>query len=624
MNHQPSDPARTSWRDFATPPTPLTRRAGTLFWIAAVVIGLSRVFALSRSLWDWDEVLFSLGMRDFDVASHHPHPPGFPLFIATARLLGLVTPSDFRALQGVNLLFACLLFPAVFLLARELRIRFVTAVTAGALCAFFPNVWFFGGTAFSDVPSIAIVVLACAFLLRGCRSDGAFLFGTLLLAISVGYRPQNFLIGLAPGLLASWFRLRAGRMRIVVIAGLMGAAMVGGTFWEAARATGSWEVYSQAIVGHREYIVKVDSFRNPDRTPLYRLFSDFFVRNYQSAKIGNIVTIFVIISVLNSLYRKRVNMMLLILMFAPFCITAWLMLDHFSISRFSIGYAPLFALLIADGLALSASRLAAHVPVPPARLESLAGAAVVLTFLIWTLPAILVARSTVSPPMRAIQWIRQTLNPNRVRLYVTFGMLPYAQYYLPEFDLQSIMDERGVPVEPEGSKPSYLFVEGLSANPKGINFTRGRERLWKIARRRYFEVSIAPASHSVRFLEGWYESENAGAEVWRWMAARAVTVLPALPGPAELRLDLQIPLDSLPATPTISIFMDGKLIDRFRAEESFVTRTHKIEPSPGAKTRELVIETDTVVNPAKQGLAADERDLGLLLRSMSWGSEPKR
>jgi len=622
--NQPSGPDRTFWRDFAAPPPPLSRRERTIFWLAAALIALTRVFALSRSLWDWDEVLFSLGMRDFDVASHHPHPPGFPLFIATARLLGLLTPSDFRALQGVNLLFACLFFPAIFLLARELRFRFVTAVTAGALCAFFPNVWFFGGTAFSDVPSITIVMLACAFLLRGCRSDGAFLFGTLLLAISVGYRPQNFLIGLAPGLLGSWFRFRAGRLRVVVLAAVMGAVIVGGTFWGAAKATGSWEIYSQAIEGHSEYIVKVDSFRNPDRKPLYRLFTDFFVRNYQSAKIGNIVTLFVIISVLNSIYRKRVNMILLILMFAPFCITAWLMLDHFSISRFSIGYAPLFALLIADGLAVSASTLAARFRVPEARLESVAGAALVMTFLLWTLPAILVARSTVSPPMRAIQWIRQNLNPTRVRLYVAFGMLPYAQYYLPEFDLQSIMDERGVPVEPEGSKPSYLFVEGLTANPKGINFTRGRERLWKIARRRYFEVSIAPTSHSVRFLDGWYESENAGAEVWRWMAGRAVTVLPALPGPAELRLDLQIPLDSLPRTPTISLFMDGKLIDRFRAEEAFVTRTHKIAPFPGAKTRELVIETDTVVNPARQGLAADERDLGLLLRSMSWGSDPGR
>lgn len=617
--NQPSERARTSWRDFAEALPPLAPAETRFFWIAAVVIGLSRWFALSRSLWDWDEVLFSLGMRDFDVASHHPHPPGFPLFIATARLLRFATTSDFRALQGVNLLFACLLFPAVFLLARELRFRFVTAVTAGALCAFFPNVWFFGGTAFSDVPSIALVVLACAFLLRGCRSDGAFLLGTFLLAISVGYRPQNFLIGLAPGLLCSWFRFRAGRLRVVFLGAVMGAAIVGGTFWGAAKATGSWEAYSQAIEGHRQYITKVDSFRNPDRMPLYRLFSDFFVRNYQSAKIGNIVTLFVIISVLNSIYRKRINIILLILTFAPFCITAWLVLDHFSISRFSIGYAPLFALLIADGLAVSAATVSARIPVSSSRLESLSGAALVLTFAIWTLPAIVVARSTVSPPMRAIQWIRQTLNPNRVRLYVAFGMLPYAQYYLPEFDLQSIMDERGVPVEPDGSKPSYLLVEGLTANPKGINFSRGRERLWKIARRRYFEVSVAPTSHSVRFLDGWYESENAGAEVWRWMAGRAVTVLPALPGPAQLRLDLQIPLDSLPSTPTISIFIDGKLIDRFRAEEAFVTRTHRIEPSTGARTRELVIETDTVVNPAKQGLAPDERDLGLLLRSMSWG-----
>ena len=54
-------------------------------------------------MWDWDEALFCLGMRSYDVTNHHPHPPGFPVFIATAKLLRLIIPSDFRALQVINL-----------------------------------------------------------------------------------------------------------------------------------------------------------------------------------------------------------------------------------------------------------------------------------------------------------------------------------------------------------------------------------------------------------------------------------------------------------------------------------------------------------------------------------------
>src|SRR5688572_29176468 len=102
---------------------------------------------MAKSIWGWDEALFSLGMRAYDVSTHHPHPPGFPAFIAMAKLARLIATSDFRALQAVNLTAGVFLFPSLFLLARELRFRFAVAGSAATLCAFFPNVWFFGGTA---------------------------------------------------------------------------------------------------------------------------------------------------------------------------------------------------------------------------------------------------------------------------------------------------------------------------------------------------------------------------------------------------------------------------------------------------------------------------------------------
>ena len=99
-----------------------------------------------------------------------------------------MTGSDFHALQAINVIAGMLLFPVLFLLAREIGFRFPTATIAAALCAFFPNVWFFGGTAFSDVPSIVLVVFAVALLIRGARDRWAYFAGTLLLAISIGIR----------------------------------------------------------------------------------------------------------------------------------------------------------------------------------------------------------------------------------------------------------------------------------------------------------------------------------------------------------------------------------------------------------------------------------------------------
>src|SRR6185369_16121625 len=121
--------------NFQEPLIPLTRNQKIVVWATAILCAASRFLALARSLWDWDETLFCLGMRSYDVTSHHPHPPGFPVYIALGHIAHLFTRSDFRALQAVNLIAGMLVFPAIFFLARELRLPFVTAAIAGALCA---------------------------------------------------------------------------------------------------------------------------------------------------------------------------------------------------------------------------------------------------------------------------------------------------------------------------------------------------------------------------------------------------------------------------------------------------------------------------------------------------------
>ncbi len=36
---------------------------------------------------DIDAINFTLGVRDFDVAQHQPHPPGYPVLIAAAKVV---------------------------------------------------------------------------------------------------------------------------------------------------------------------------------------------------------------------------------------------------------------------------------------------------------------------------------------------------------------------------------------------------------------------------------------------------------------------------------------------------------------------------------------------------------
>jgi hypothetical protein len=41
---------------------------------------------LPTTLEDLDSINFALGVRQFDVARHQPHPPGYPVFIALAKV----------------------------------------------------------------------------------------------------------------------------------------------------------------------------------------------------------------------------------------------------------------------------------------------------------------------------------------------------------------------------------------------------------------------------------------------------------------------------------------------------------------------------------------------------------
>src|SRR5690348_4707521 len=101
-------------RSLKSPPEELTRTQKWAVLAATLVAALIRVFTLARTPLDWDELLFMRALDHFDVASHRPHPPGFPLFILAAKGIRELGLSDFHALQALNLLAAIAIVPAMF------------------------------------------------------------------------------------------------------------------------------------------------------------------------------------------------------------------------------------------------------------------------------------------------------------------------------------------------------------------------------------------------------------------------------------------------------------------------------------------------------------------------------
>src|SRR5438105_12823872 len=91
---------------------PLTRRQRTCVIALGLFVAATRLYAISHSMWDWDEALFASALHHYDVSQHHPHPPGFPLFFALAKLAGMVVHDDFHALRAISIASSLLMFPA--------------------------------------------------------------------------------------------------------------------------------------------------------------------------------------------------------------------------------------------------------------------------------------------------------------------------------------------------------------------------------------------------------------------------------------------------------------------------------------------------------------------------------
>ena len=540
------------------PPDQLSRRQWTVFWILAALCAVTRFAAMARSIWGWDEALFCLGMRAYDVANHHPHPPGFPVYIGMAKLARLFVGSDFRALQAVNLTAGMLLFPAVFTLARELRFRFSVAAIAATLCACFPNVWFFGGTALSDVPSIVVACFAAALLFRGCRSSESYLLGALVLAAAIGIRPQNVLIGLAPGLIATWYRARSS-WRDVLFAAILGGAVVGASFWFAAEATGALERYAATVREHGDYIARVDSFRSPGRPPLWRLADRFFVLQYQSRPLSILTSLFVIAAIVAAIRQRSRPVLFATLTFAPVAVMTWLMLDRFSVNRFSIGYAPLFAILAAFGISFVARRY-----------ETIVGGGLIAAFFIWTWPALTPVRNELSPPVQAVRAAAAQIHPVRDELYVGFSMVPFVEYLAPELKFTRVAEERGMPLTTNGHR-ALVLAEARGGGTGGTVFRRERGHLFSITRHYYYDVALRALAARPRFVSGWSTPERAGQFEWRWMSGSAAIQLPRVDGPAKLRVAFNAPEQA-----RVTITFNGAVIDRVSGS-SFVDRDYDVE-----------------------------------------------
>jgi len=170
---------------------PLERHADA--WLAgglAALTLLSRWPYRARMLYNWDAVQFALALREFDIAKHQPHPPGYLLYVGLGRLLNIPLADPNLAYVSLAMLFSAATTVTVYWLARVLYGR-ATAGSAAALLAVSPLFWFYGSVGLTYAGEAFGASLVAAFAYGALRGNTRFLYGgAVALGLAGGIRPS--------------------------------------------------------------------------------------------------------------------------------------------------------------------------------------------------------------------------------------------------------------------------------------------------------------------------------------------------------------------------------------------------------------------------------------------------
>jgi hypothetical protein len=186
-------------------------------WLA--LGGYATLLYASAPPWpdDWDGVGFVESVRDFDLARFHPHPPGYPVYVALLRAAAVVARDPMRACVLLAAVSGAAAVAFAWLSARRLageRAAWAVAVVVGVT----PLVWH----AFSGVGSEALALAfaaACAWACIARPARAAWVLG-LAAGLGLGVRLSWAPIYLAALVLAPRaMRLRAAGVAVLACVG---------------------------------------------------------------------------------------------------------------------------------------------------------------------------------------------------------------------------------------------------------------------------------------------------------------------------------------------------------------------------------------------------------------------
>jgi hypothetical protein len=361
-----------------------------LWWVAVVAGAIFLLAHLPSIAWfldDIDAINFAMGVREFDVARHQPHPPGYPIFILMgkiARMFVFLLPGAGRAgatpeagalaIWGVIAgAISAVSLASLFTRVEDNERRGLAAMLLVLVCPLF---WFTASRALSDMPGFACVLasqaLAAAAFARQrgwsarareggqgsivsaevASSGRLIVLAALIAGLAIGVRSQTFWLTLP--LIAVVIVDRAGR---AAAGALLGAGLsfgIGVLLWFIPMivASGGPARYINALTSQAgEDFGGVDMLVTSSQ-PVRRLILNLlqtFVAPWVSLPLAAVILAFAAIGVLVMLRGSRRGLTLLGAMAAPYALFHLAFQENETV-RYAMPLVPAVAYLAIRGL----------------------------------------------------------------------------------------------------------------------------------------------------------------------------------------------------------------------------------------------------------------------------------
>jgi len=296
------------------------------FGAVALAVGFAALHLpfLPASLEDLDSINFALGIRDFDVARHQPHPPGYPVFVFAGKIANLVAGSEAHALALIGIVAGVVSALALVVIFRELDepgASEIRPLAATLLVLTSPLFSFTAARPLSDVAGLAFVLVVQALLLKG-KTSREVIVASAVAAVGIGIRSQVAWLTL-PILLWAIVR-RPASDRVRTFTGVAIAFAAGVAIWAVPLVflTGGPVGYVRALFsqGAEDFTGVVMLWNTPTPRQLARVLMSAFVAPWSFIPTAVIVLTLAAAGFAEMLRRRWSALGMLVVLFGPYLI----------------------------------------------------------------------------------------------------------------------------------------------------------------------------------------------------------------------------------------------------------------------------------------------------------------